>query len=79
MLGRRAPTSDLGFLPAQPSKRSKNNDGEDSDSDADLFKNAPVEEVKEVSFKDESPEPNEENEQEGSDNQAPTEQLLVEN
>ena len=59
-MGRRAPTSDLGFLPAQPTKRSKNNDGEDSDSDADLFKNAPVEEIKEVDLKDETPEPKEE-------------------
>jgi hypothetical protein len=50
----------LGFLPAQPTKRSKNNDGEDSDSDADLFKNAPVEEIKEVDLKDETPEPKEE-------------------
>ena len=58
VLGRRPPSTsnDLGFLPAAPTKRSKNNDGEGSDSDDDdagLFEEEPEvkkEEIKELPF-----------------------------
>jgi hypothetical protein len=54
VLGKRPqpPSSgDLGFLP-QPSKRNKNNDGGDSDSDEDaaLFNQVPAEPIKSEPF-----------------------------